>query len=163
MSLPERNRSLYILGFTSGTVKVGRAVDLSGRLAEHKRLAAVHGIQVARTWTSEPHRNFIETEQALIAFCGRNLLIEGREYFLDADFDVIAEFAASLPYDLGVGPKDENAAVEARAARTRQLDAFEAAAKRYSDRPGAEWPSGLLGLARMGFAPLPKDFVGGES
>lgn len=146
----ERARRLYVVAFTSGTMKVGRAANVASRLQDHIRDAAVHGHDLVASWTSEPHSNFRETEQALIDFCSAHWSAVAREYFRDADFDEAVAFAKALPYRASQAAED-GAAAEARAQRTAMLDRFESAVARHADSPLAEWPEPLRRLAEMGF------------
>jgi hypothetical protein len=87
----------YVVQFSSGVIKVGHSWQPKGRIATHAAAAAVHGVSVTRTWFSPPHINTIANESALIEFAkGRFALNSGNEYFANADFDALVDFAASL-------------------------------------------------------------------
>lgn len=91
-------RHVYVLEFTSGTVKVGQTGNPANRFKEHGHAAQAHGHSVIRSWTSVPCVEFKENEDALIAFCAeRWTAAVGREAFEGADFDAIVEHAQGLP------------------------------------------------------------------
>lgn len=145
----ERSRRLYVVAFTSDTVKVGRAVNLKQRLAEHRRSAAIHGHAVTRSWASEPHSNFEATEAALIKFCAGRWPAVAKEYFPGADYDAVVRHAESLPFAVTQGPDEDSTARGAREFRNRQLDNFYARVDAHSGRPAEEWPQNLLALAQV--------------
>jgi predicted GIY-YIG superfamily endonuclease len=92
-------RHVYVLEFTSGTVKVGQTGNPANRFKEHGHAAQAHGHSVIRSWTSVPCTEFKANEDALIAFCAeRWTSAVGREAFEAADFDAIVEYAQGLPY-----------------------------------------------------------------
>ncbi len=89
---------LYVIQFSTGAIKVGQTRrHPRARLAEHRRDAAVYGVNITRQWVSRPHMGFLRTEAALIDAC---LLAKGRqfrrEYFNDIAFDVAVGFADRL-------------------------------------------------------------------
>jgi hypothetical protein len=94
-----RERFVYVIEFTSGTVKVGQTANPQGRLHSHKQGARAHGHAIARSWVSAPHVNYDANEQALIAFCSaRWSTSSGHEYFANANFDQVVEHAHALPF-----------------------------------------------------------------
>lgn len=157
----ERARRLYVIAFTSGTLKVGRAVNVGTRLQDHIRDAAVHGHDVTASWTSELHSNFRETEQSLIDFCSSRWTPLAREYFRDADYDEVVAFAKGIAYDPSE-VTENSAKAEARAARTAQLDRFFTSVEGHKGLPGGLWPEGTRVLAEAGFAGDPDVLFGRE-
>lgn len=92
-------RHVYVIEFTSGTLKVGQTGSPKNRLKEHEKGAEAHGYAVARSWFSDAHVQYDENEAALIAFCGaRWSRTSGREFFLSGDFDLVVDYAQGLPF-----------------------------------------------------------------
>lgn len=96
----KHERHVYVVEFASGIVKVGQAMILKDRLNTHVRTAQAHGDSVTRTWASDVHIGYGDNERALIAFCAERWEPAiGAEYYRDADFDQIVEYAQGLPYE----------------------------------------------------------------
>lgn len=97
---PQLEGYIYVIEFSSGTVKVGKAKDVAKRLGQHAKDARNHGITIVRSWRSPVHTSRNENEQRLIAFCWEHFghPVSGEEYFASADFDVIVQFAAMLSF-----------------------------------------------------------------
>jgi len=92
-------RHVYVIEFSSGTIKVGQTRSPQKRIDQHSKAAAAHGHTVRRNWISGPHAEFEANERALIAFCAaRWEASSGREYFARASFELIAEYAQALPF-----------------------------------------------------------------
>jgi predicted GIY-YIG superfamily endonuclease len=122
----EFERYVYVIEFTSGTVKVGQTRDARRRIGEHSKAAQAHGHTAARTWVSVPHTGYSANESALIAFCEeRWTTAVGREAFEAADFNAVVEYAQGLPYERL--PEDTLAArvAEREAASARGHASFE--------------------------------------
>ncbi len=102
---------LYVILFSTGAIKIGQSRVPRRRLGEHRRDAAVFGVNITRYWISRPHVGFLRTEAALIDAClqakGRQFR---REYFSDIAFDI----AVGLAFQV-VAPQP--AATAGRAAR----------------------------------------------
>lgn len=102
---------LYVIAFDSGTIKVGRAADVTARLGTHRREAARHGVSVIAEWYSAPCGEWaaMRYEQRLLDACAsRGTLRAGQEYFSGLDFEevrVLAETLAGAP-----GPPSPKAA-----------------------------------------------------
>jgi hypothetical protein len=97
---------IYVIGFTSGVVKVGKTANPKHRLANHAMLATVHAVGVAHAWMSRRIFYVSAAERELIAFCARTgELAAGREYFrvqfseVRNRADLVA--ANSAPYEEG--------------------------------------------------------------
>lgn len=89
---------IYVIEFTSSTVKVGRTNSPKNRLADHAKTARTHGVTVTRSWFSKPHKGYGENEAALIAFCAERWNVSGgKEYFAAADYAEVLQYASSLP------------------------------------------------------------------
>jgi predicted GIY-YIG superfamily endonuclease len=92
-------RYVYVIEFTSGTVKVGQTASPQKRVAQHDKAAQAHRHSVVRSWVSAPHFEYATNETALIAFCEERWKVAaGREAFEAADFDSVVEYAQGLPY-----------------------------------------------------------------
>ncbi|MGW4786170.1 GIY-YIG nuclease family protein [Streptomyces sp. NPDC004230] len=92
-------RYVYVLEFTSGTVKVGQTRNPANRFREHGNAAETHGHRITRSWTSAPHVEFQENESALIRFCSdRWVSASGLEAFDGADFDAVVEYAQGFSF-----------------------------------------------------------------
>lgn len=99
LSKSSRERFVYVIEFTSGTVKVGQTANPEKRLLAHKQGARAHGHAIARSWVSMPHVNYDASEQSLIAFCSaRWSASSGHEYFAGAGFEQVVEYAKTLPF-----------------------------------------------------------------
>jgi hypothetical protein len=94
---------LYVIGFSSGPVKVGQTADPRRRFAEHRRDAGAYGVKISNFWISIAHSNYLANEVELIDLClGFGTPVK-REYFHGADFDVVARGAADL-FETGAMP-----------------------------------------------------------
>lgn len=90
---------LYVVEFSTGIIKVGRANKVEQRMKTHGNGAALHLASIARSWVSRRHLNFIENEERLIFSC-REIYGEpfvGKEAFKDADFEGVRYMAECLP------------------------------------------------------------------
>lgn len=91
-------RYVYVVEFTTGVVKVGRTANQTQRVADHGRAAGKHGAAITRSWVSGPHKEYAQNEVALIAFCAERWpLAGGKEYFANADYHAVVEYARGLP------------------------------------------------------------------
>lgn len=91
---------LYVVEFTSGVIKVGKAIRAETRIANHALYARVHGGDVSRSWASDRHSGYDATEQRLIAGCkamGEHAF--GREYFRGLAFERACNFAGMVVLD----------------------------------------------------------------
>lgn len=90
---------IYVIAFEGGTVKVGRAADVAGRLATHRRTAACFGLGVTAEWHSPRcgYRISARYERQLVEFCAsRGVLRGGHEYFGGVEFSEVQRFAETL-------------------------------------------------------------------
>lgn len=95
----ESNRSVYVVEFTSGTLKIGQTQRLKARMATHEQAARMHGHSIAKSWSSPAHAAYKANEEALISFsAARWDVLFGREYFTGADFDAIVAYAEELSF-----------------------------------------------------------------
>jgi len=92
---------LYVIRFSTDTVKVGQTGDLRRRFSEHRRDADAYGVTIVDFWVSAPHANYLDTEVELIHLCARVRRVKRakREYFTGVPYDVVLGFTANLPYD----------------------------------------------------------------
>jgi hypothetical protein len=89
---------VYVIEFSSGVVKVGKAANPDSRLASHDLHARIHGVQVTKSWASDRHSGYAKTERRLIKYCARLgvRIADGNEYFTDISFEAARDFAAQL-------------------------------------------------------------------
>ncbi len=89
---------LYVLMFSTGVVKVGKAVDLDSRVATHRYHAKIHGVAITDAWGSEAHPQHSRTERELINFCLRQgvRIDAGTEYFTGVGFETVCDFAYKI-------------------------------------------------------------------
>jgi hypothetical protein len=95
---PEGSGYLYVIQFSSGTVKVGRATWPAQRLNDHRRYGWAFGVVIWRVWISAQHPSCEVTEDRLIRFAASIATGDRarREFFHGADFDQLVRYAESL-------------------------------------------------------------------
>ncbi|MEU9833253.1 hypothetical protein AB0D67_17145 [Streptosporangium sp. NPDC048047] len=96
---PQSAGHLYVLAFSSGTVKVGRTDSGRRRILQHRAEAARHGVELTDEWLSPAHTGWYQNERALIEHCeSTGIRIGGNksEYFTGLDFAAVRAFAESL-------------------------------------------------------------------
>lgn len=84
---------VYVVEFTSGLIKVGKAVNAETRLATHRRRAALHGVEIARLWVSDRHHDYGDSEKQVIAACAAWGERVSGEHFRGVAYDDIQEYA----------------------------------------------------------------------
>jgi membrane protein implicated in regulation of membrane protease activity len=84
---------LYVLRFSTGTIKVGQTVEPARRLREHRRDAAAFGVVVTDIWISAPHCDFLKTETAVVRSCSQVGHRFKNEYFRNITFAAAVAFA----------------------------------------------------------------------
>lgn len=89
---------LYILKFSTGTVKVGQTTNPHRRLSEHFRDASAYNVAITDWWLSPAHVNYLGNEVELISFCDQVCARSKREYFHGGDFIEIRRFANALAF-----------------------------------------------------------------
>jgi len=89
---------IYVVGYTSGLIKVGQSRTPRKRLRAHRSHGAVFGVDVVDAWVSPPHRNYTQNEVRLIKFCQRKGKATSNEYFRDVGFAVAVEAAEALEF-----------------------------------------------------------------
>lgn len=104
---PSPKQRLYVVSFSSGTVKVGRTSTVSSRLRTHIRNAAVHGHSTEDLWISEAHDNYAANEKALIRYGASRWESVAHEYFRSASFKDLVLFARCLTYTGTPDPFDQ--------------------------------------------------------
>lgn len=93
---------VYVIQFSSGTIKVGRTQNPSSRLKSHAAVARAHGLTVAAQWVSQPITTARQSERRLIGFCNdRFTPLNDGEFFSGATIDEVLHFGATL--DGGAG------------------------------------------------------------
>lgn len=98
---------IYLCLFSQGTLKVGRAKNVHGRLMEHRASGAVFGITVARydaVFCNVPAK----AEIFLINWCNKNSTsCQGDEWFQGVDYEACLKIAKSIAITL-IGPHQPN-------------------------------------------------------
>lgn len=94
---PLGERYIYVLGFSTGGVKVGQTFDPARRIREHRRDAAAFGVNLVSFWVSPPHLNYLATEASLIACCLDVSTPVRKEYFPEVSFSYAVHIANQLP------------------------------------------------------------------
>ncbi len=90
--------NLYVIGYDSGTVKVGYSKSPGSRIGAHVGAARRHGVEVTSVWVSGPHVEFTSNEAALKEWCGTRCdSQQGAEYFTGVTPADAAAFALTLP------------------------------------------------------------------
>lgn len=95
---------LYVVEFSTGSVKVGQTEDPRRRLGNHRAEAAAFGVHVTNYWISPAHINFRDNETRLINYCAEVSDRTRKEYFHDLGYGRARQFAAALTFysdDLG--------------------------------------------------------------
>lgn len=65
--------SIYVIEFSTGTIKVGKATDVQARLRQHEKEAARGGFSVVRGWVSLWHvGTYDSAERELIAWAKKH-------------------------------------------------------------------------------------------
>ncbi len=95
---PADEGHVYVIQFSTGVVKVGKAVRPKTRLSHHALQARVHGVSVAASWTSERHPGHGGTKRQLIDHCASQgtRIADGNKYFTGISFEDARDFAARL-------------------------------------------------------------------
>jgi hypothetical protein len=87
---------LYVIQFSTGAVKVGMSEDPRRRISEHRRDADAFKVAITNFWISPSHRNFRNTEIALINRCAKVSSRVRREYFHEITFSAAVDIATQL-------------------------------------------------------------------
>lgn len=99
--LPRQPRGegyLYVVEFSTGTVKVGQTEDPKRRLGTHRAEAGAFGVSVTNYWISPSHLNFRANETRLINRCVEVSHRSRKEYFHAVTYARAVEFAGALSY-----------------------------------------------------------------
>lgn len=89
---------IYVIGFSTGTVKAGRTNNPRGRITSHLIDAEKFGATISNLWLSTRHANYRSNERELLALLGSPS--HGNEYFTDIDFKGAVRLAESkLTYE----------------------------------------------------------------
>ncbi|UYP17745.1 GIY-YIG nuclease family protein [Rhodococcus sp. Z13] len=84
---------LYIIEFSTGTMKVGRTNNPRGRIRTHWEHARKFGADITRLWLSVPHTGYRDNETSLLRELGTPSA--GTEYFTSKNFDDVVALAES--------------------------------------------------------------------
>jgi hypothetical protein len=89
---------VYVIQFSTGVVKVGKAVNPESRIGDHRHNAAVHNISITDGFVSVAHPGHSKTERELIKFCAHHgtRTAAGNEYFTGIDFEAACSFADEI-------------------------------------------------------------------
>lgn len=100
---------IYVIGFTTGTVKAGRTNNPRGRIKAHLDAARKFGAGIAALWLSVRHANYMDNERELLSLLGKPDY--GSEYFTSVSFaEAVAAAEKRLSFE--VLSADERAARE---------------------------------------------------
>ena len=89
---------VYVVGFSTGSVKVGMSEDPQVRLETHRAKASAFGVHVTNYWVSPSHVNFKDNETRLINQCLKVSTRSRKEYFHEVGYDRAVQFANALTY-----------------------------------------------------------------
>ncbi len=107
---PRNEGYLYVLEFSTGSIKVGMTEDPRRRLGQHLGEARAFGVYITNHWISPSCHNFKGNETRLINACGRVSKQRSRkEYFHDVAYAKAVGFANELTY---FSANDEQTSVE---------------------------------------------------
>lgn len=95
---PKNEGYLYVVGFDTGTVKVGHTEDPKRRLGQHRGEAEAFGVHVTNYWISPSHIDFRGNETRLINACARVSRRTRKEYFHEVGYERAVQFASALTY-----------------------------------------------------------------
>ncbi|WP_250029857.1 GIY-YIG nuclease family protein [Paractinoplanes maris] len=96
---PRNEGYLYVLEFSTGSIKVGLTEDPKRRLGQHLGEARAFGVYITNYWISPSCHNFVSNETRLINACGRVSKQRSRkEYFHDVPYATAVGFANELTY-----------------------------------------------------------------
>lgn len=84
---------IYVIEFSTGTLKAGRSNNPRGRVKTHLEHARKFGATISRLWLSVPHANYKENEAILLQELGEPSF--GAEYFASTGFDDAVAIAES--------------------------------------------------------------------
>lgn len=95
---PDDHGHLYVIQFSSGTIKVGRTNQPVERMKKHRRYGWAFGVVIVRAWLSAAHEGYEATETKLIDHAAATATGDRarREFFHGADFDALVAFAEDL-------------------------------------------------------------------
>lgn len=87
---------LYVIAFSTGTVKVGKTRRPDKRRGEHQREVAAFGGSIVDEWLSPAHDGYADNEGRLIDACAREGRQIKREYFAELPFTRARDLAQAL-------------------------------------------------------------------
>lgn len=84
---------IYIIQFSTGSVKVGKTADLRRRIGEHRRASHPFGAAMTTIWYSRPFEDWHAVERRLIARATETCATRRRhEYFTGVSVEELADF-----------------------------------------------------------------------
>jgi hypothetical protein len=95
---PKHERYVYVLGFSTGAVKVGQTFDPARRIREHRRDAAAFNVNLVSFWVSPAHKNYLANEAELIAGCLAISPSVRKEYFPNLAYADAIKVARGLTF-----------------------------------------------------------------
>lgn len=101
---PRGEGFIYVVMFSTGTVKVGCTTDPANRILTHYSKALAYGVTTYAYWVSPSHVNYRENEAELINFCSHVSWRSRNEYFHEVTYNRAVIYAHGLPFhtsDLG--------------------------------------------------------------
>lgn len=98
--LRENVGCIYVIEFSTGTIKVGRSGTPDTRLAAHRSDGRKYGAAIKDHWVSQPHAEWQQNEMRLIGIAKElgGTIAAGAEYFTGLAFADIAARAQDLPF-----------------------------------------------------------------
>lgn len=89
---------IYVLEFSNNLIKVGKTKNIYQRIKTHvKNVSDTSGACLINKWYAQGAAEVGQYENELIAFCRERWRKRSREWFVDADYSQVVDFAASLP------------------------------------------------------------------
>lgn len=89
------NGDIYVIEFSDGITKVGRAANALERISHHVREASRHGVTIERTYVVAGVKGFKLVETVVLSKLPRAKLVGGNEYFRDVKFDEVISLLKS--------------------------------------------------------------------
>lgn len=114
---------LYIIEFSTGTLKAGRSNNPRGRIKSHLDDARKFGATITRLWLSAPHSGYKENEALLLEQLGDPSY--GAEYFTSTGFDDAVTIAeSSLVFNVLTDSEREALKAEEKRRGEEKITAF---------------------------------------
>lgn len=125
-----KSESIYILEFEGGLFKVGRSVEPKLRIKAHESsVYSISGNNLNRHFIIDTLGSAVFAEKIIIEFCAKKWIQRSREWFLNADYLELIEFAktaVTLKQSKTKRKKKEKSYTRNRTLLTRDIiDSFE--------------------------------------